>query len=56
MTATTVSPWPLVRKGDQNHPVKTLQYLLRARGHTVTVDGIVGPVTWRALVSGMLSG
>ena len=21
----------------------------------VTVDGIVGPVTWRALVSGMLS-
>jgi peptidoglycan hydrolase-like protein with peptidoglycan-binding domain len=45
MTATTVSPWPLVRKGDQNHPVKTLQYLLRARGHTVTVDGIFGPRT-----------
>jgi hypothetical protein len=22
---------------------------------SVTVDGIVGPVTWRALVSGMLS-
>jgi peptidoglycan hydrolase-like protein with peptidoglycan-binding domain len=55
MTATTVSPWPLVRNGDQNHPVKTLQYLLRARGHTVTVDGIFGPVTWRALVGGMLS-
>ena len=77
-TAATVLPFPLVRKGDQNHPVKTLQYLLRARGHTVTVDGIfgpktdaavrgfqqqkglavdgiVGPVTWRALVSGMLS-
>jgi peptidoglycan hydrolase-like protein with peptidoglycan-binding domain len=59
------------------------EYLLRARGHnltmdgifgpktdaavrafqqalhqdipSVTVDGIVGPVTWRALVSGMLS-
>jgi peptidoglycan hydrolase-like protein with peptidoglycan-binding domain len=45
MTATTVSPWPLVRQGDQNHPVKTLQYLLRARGHTVTVDGIFGPRT-----------
>jgi peptidoglycan hydrolase-like protein with peptidoglycan-binding domain len=55
MTAGTISPWPLVRRGDQQHPVKTLQYLLRARGHNVTVDGIVGPVSWRALVSGMLS-
>lgn len=78
MTTGTISPWRLVRKGDQQHPVKTLQYLLRARGHNVTVDGIfgpntdaavrafqqqkslavdgiVGPVTWRALVSGMLS-
>ena len=44
-TAATVLPFPLVRKGDQNHPVKTLQYLLRARGHTVTVDGIFGPKT-----------
>ena len=75
---TTISPWPLVRQGDQQHPVKTLQYLLRARGHYLTVDGIfgpdtnaavrafqqqtglavdgiVGPVTWQALVSGMLS-
>ena len=33
MTAGSISPFPLVRKGDQNHPVKTLQYLLRARGH-----------------------
>ena len=45
MTTATVLPFPLVRKGDQNHPVKTLQYLLRARGHTVTVDGIFGPKT-----------
>jgi peptidoglycan hydrolase-like protein with peptidoglycan-binding domain len=44
-TAASVLPFPLVRKGDQNHPVKTLQYLLRARGHTVTVDGIFGPKT-----------
>jgi peptidoglycan hydrolase-like protein with peptidoglycan-binding domain len=51
MTATTVSPWPLVRKGDQNHPVKTLQDLLRARGHTVTVDGIFGPRTDAAVRS-----
>ena len=50
MPTTTVSPFPLVRKGDQDHPVKTLQYLLRARGHTVTVDGIVGPNTWSALI------
>jgi len=71
--STAVSPWPLVRKGDQEHPVKTLQHLLRARGHSVavdgnfgpatdaavrafqqqkglTVDGVVGPVTWKALV------
>jgi peptidoglycan hydrolase-like protein with peptidoglycan-binding domain len=44
-TTATVSPFPLVRKGDQNHPVKTLQYLLRARGHSVAVDGIFGPKT-----------
>ena len=44
-TAATISPWPLVRKGDQQHPVKTLQYLLRARGHNLTVDGIFGPGT-----------
>jgi len=42
MTA-TISPWPLVRQGDQQHPVQTLQYLLRARGHNLTVDGIFGP-------------
>src|ERR671923_3069739 len=45
MTAGTISPWPLTRKGDQQHPVKTLQYLLRARGHNLTVDGIFGPRT-----------
>ena len=43
--STTISPWPLVRKGDQQHPVKTLQYLLRAHGHNLTVDGIFGPAT-----------
>ena len=45
MTAGTISPLPLVRKGDRDHPVKTLQYLLRARGHNVAVDGIFGPNT-----------
>jgi peptidoglycan hydrolase-like protein with peptidoglycan-binding domain len=47
MTTTTaaISPWPLVRKGDRHHPVRTLQYLLRARGQNLAVDGIFGPVT-----------
>jgi peptidoglycan hydrolase-like protein with peptidoglycan-binding domain len=43
--SSTVSPFPLVRKGDQQHPVQTLQHLLRARGHNLTVDGIFGPRT-----------
>jgi peptidoglycan hydrolase-like protein with peptidoglycan-binding domain len=43
--AGTLSPWPLVRQGDRDHPVRTLQWLLRARGHTVSVDGIFGPKT-----------
>jgi peptidoglycan hydrolase-like protein with peptidoglycan-binding domain len=46
---TTISPWPLVRQGDQQHPVQTLQYLLRARGHNLTVDGIFGPQTGAAV-------
>jgi peptidoglycan hydrolase-like protein with peptidoglycan-binding domain len=45
MTTAAISPWPLVREGDEQHPVQTLQYLLRARGHNLTVDGIFGPVT-----------
>ena len=43
--AGTLSPWPLVRQGDRDHPVRTLQWLLRARGHSVDVDGIFGPLT-----------
>ena len=39
------SPWPVVATGHNGHPVKTLQFLLTARGHTVTVDGIFGPQT-----------
>ena len=44
-TATNVQPWPLVRQGDRDHPVRTLQHLLRQHGHTVVVDGIFGPKT-----------
>ena len=43
MTTATISLWLLVRQGDQRHPVQTLQYLLRARGHNLTADGIFGP-------------
>jgi peptidoglycan hydrolase-like protein with peptidoglycan-binding domain len=45
MTTGTISPWPLIRQGDKEHPVQSLQYLLRARGHSVAVDGIFGPDT-----------
>jgi peptidoglycan hydrolase-like protein with peptidoglycan-binding domain len=44
-TSAAISPFPIVRQGDRNHPVKTLQYLLRERGHSVDVDGIFGPET-----------
>jgi peptidoglycan hydrolase-like protein with peptidoglycan-binding domain len=44
-TTATISPWPLVRQGNRDHPVKTLQYLLRARGRNLAVDGIFGPDT-----------
>jgi peptidoglycan hydrolase-like protein with peptidoglycan-binding domain len=43
--ADSIAPWPLVRQGDRDHPVRTLQHLLRARGHSVAVDGIFGPRT-----------
>ena len=45
----SLSPFPLVRKGDRDHPVRTLQDLLRERGQTVAVDGIFGPLTDRAV-------
>ena len=43
--AGSIQPFPLVRSGDRDHPVRTLQYLLRARSHPVTVDGIFGAKT-----------
>lgn len=43
--AGSISPWPQVRRGDREHPVRTLQHLLRARGHSVAVDGSFGPLT-----------
>lgn len=47
--ADSISPWPSVSQGGREHPVQTLQYLLRARGHQVAVDGMVGPKTDQAV-------
>ncbi|GIE90635.1 Peptidoglycan-binding (PGRP) domain of peptidoglycan hydrolases-containing protein [Actinoplanes regularis] len=41
--------WPTTRQGSTQHPVPTLQYLLRAHGHTVTVDGVFGAQTGDAV-------
>jgi peptidoglycan hydrolase-like protein with peptidoglycan-binding domain len=43
--STTILPFPLVRRGDRDHPVATLQHLLRAHGQNIAVDGIFGPIT-----------
>ena len=44
-STTSVLPWPLVRQGDHDHPVETLQYLLRHHGRNLVVDGDFGPNT-----------
>ena len=41
----TLSPWPLVREGQRDHPVTTLQYLLRAHHFDIAADGVFGPKT-----------
>src|SRR5690349_16126499 len=41
--------WPVVRRGASGQPVRTLQYLLRARGGAVAVDGAFGRDTDRAV-------
>ena len=43
--ATQDLPWPVVRRGSEGQPVRSLQYLLRARGRAVAVDGDFGPRT-----------
>ena len=49
MPATQIQPFPLVRRGNRIFPVRSLQQLLCARGHDVTVDGIFGPRTEAAV-------
>jgi len=45
----TLSPWPVVQNGSQGHPILTLQFLLCAHGHNLTVDGTFGPATEAAV-------
>ena len=45
----SISPWPVVKSGASEHPIKTLQYLLQARGHSIVVDGVFGPNTGAAV-------
>jgi peptidoglycan hydrolase-like protein with peptidoglycan-binding domain len=45
----SILPWPIVRRGDTEHPVRTLQHLLRAHGQNIAVDGIFGPRTEAAV-------
>jgi murein L,D-transpeptidase YcbB/YkuD len=45
----TLSPWPVVQNGSNGHPIRTLQFLLRARGHNLIIDGIFGSVTEAAV-------
>ena len=45
--AVTVSRWPIVRIGHSGTAVRTVQYLLAARGHQLAIDGIFGPETRR---------
>ena len=44
-----IQPWPIVRRGDQGHPVITLQELLRAHGQHIAADGVFGPATEAAV-------
>jgi len=44
-----ILPWPPAKKGDNAHPVRTLQWLLRAQKHPVTVDGTFGAKTEAAV-------
>ncbi|SDP25716.1 Peptidoglycan-binding (PGRP) domain of peptidoglycan hydrolases-containing protein [Nakamurella panacisegetis] len=50
-TPAPLPAWPVVRRGSVGQPVRTLQYLLDARGATLAVDGIFGPRTDAAVRS-----
>jgi hypothetical protein len=41
----TTRTWPVKRRGDTGEAVRSIQYLLRARGYSLAVDGIFGSET-----------
>lgn len=41
--------WPALRQGDQGQNVRSLQYLLRAGGAQIVVDGVFGALTEAAV-------
>ncbi|XVH33733.1 peptidoglycan-binding protein (plasmid) [Haloferacaceae archaeon DSL9] len=43
--------WPVYRRGDGGRDVYTIQYLLRARGYSLVIDGSYGPETERTVQS-----
>ena len=48
-TLTTQATWPTVQQGAEGQTVKTIQYLLRYRGQSLSVDGIFGAGTAQAV-------
>jgi peptidoglycan hydrolase-like protein with peptidoglycan-binding domain len=41
--------WVIVKRGAKSPTVRTVQYLLKAHGHDLDVDGIFGPLTEAAV-------
>jgi peptidoglycan hydrolase-like protein with peptidoglycan-binding domain len=48
-SAPIISPWPVTRTGKRERPVQSLQYLLRARGYVLDIDGVFGLNTEKAV-------
>ncbi|KRA23648.1 hypothetical protein ASD65_03820 [Microbacterium sp. Root61] len=46
-----IAPWSTVAVGSDDVVVSGIQYLLRARGHAVAVDGVYGPATAAAVTA-----
>jgi peptidoglycan hydrolase-like protein with peptidoglycan-binding domain len=47
--AGAISPWPVVQNGNNGHPIRTLQFLLRAHDQLIAVDGVFGSATEAAV-------
>lgn len=49
--AGVIQPWPVLTQGARGVQVRSLQYLLNARGAGLAVDGVFGPRTKSAVVA-----